>query len=79
MSAISLRLWLTSGSRLDEKDLDPNTDLGLGFACEEDLLRPRWRAIRPDPDLTVSKWGDQYRKLPSWVSAEPQRCRPLGP
>ena len=31
--------------------------------------------MRPDPDLTVSEWADQHRKLSSRASAEPGQYR----
>lgn len=34
-------------------------------------LQPAWATWRPPPDLTVSAWADQYRRLSSESSAEP--------
>lgn len=36
---------------------------------------PWRRGMRPDPDLTVSEWADQHRKLSSRASAEPGQYR----
>ncbi|WBQ09901.1 phage terminase large subunit family protein [Hyphomonadaceae bacterium ML37] len=47
----------------------------IGFDGAEDLLRAWSRAIRPDPDLTVSQWADRHRWLSSRASAEPGRYR----
>jgi len=68
----------TSGSasdRDDTADTDLTDDLDLGFAGAEDLLRAWHRGMRPDPDLTVSEWADQHRKLSSRASAEPGQYR----
>lgn len=67
-----------SGSASDNDDTatdDLTADLDLGFDGAEDILRS-WRSgIRPDPDLTVSEWADQHRKLSSRASAEPGQYR----
>ena len=39
------------------------------------ILRCWRRGMRPDPDLTVSEWADQHRKLASRASAEPGQYR----
>lgn len=50
-----------SWARLDDGNDDLNADLDLGFDGAKDILRV-WRSgMRPDPDLTVSKWADQRR------------------
>jgi len=49
--------------------------LDLGFDGAEDMLRSWRRGMRPDPDLTVSEWADQHRKLSSRASAEPGQYR----
>lgn len=63
-----------SGSRLHESyepvvtsndHDDLITDLDLGFDGAEDVLRSWRRGMRPAPDLTVSEWADQHRKLSS--------------
>jgi hypothetical protein len=55
---------------------DQMTDgLDLGFDGAEDILRSWRRGMRPDPDLTVSEWADQHRKLSSRASAEPGQYR----
>ena len=58
-----------------EDDLDLTADLDLGFDGAEDILRTWRRGMRPDPDLTVSEWADQYRWLSSRASADGY-CRP---
>jgi hypothetical protein len=57
----------------DSNDL--TADLDLGFDGAEDILRSWRRGMRPDPDLTVSEWADQHRKLSSRASAEPGQYR----
>ena len=64
-----------SRSRLDEGDHDLTADLDLAFDGAEDMLRAWRRGMRPDPDLTVSEWADQHRKLSSRASAEPGQYR----
>jgi phage terminase large subunit GpA-like protein len=64
-----------SRSRLDEGDHDLTADLDLAFDGAEDILRTWRRGMRPDPDLTVSEWADQHRKLSSRASAEPGQYR----
>ena len=59
----------------DEDQNDLTADLDLGFDGAEDILRTWRRAMRPDPDLTVSEWADQHRWLSSRASAEPGRYR----
>ena len=54
---------------------DLTADLDLGFDGAEDILRAWRRGMRPDPDLTVSEWADQHRKLSSRASAEPGQYR----
>ena len=52
-----------------------DTDEMLDFDGAEDILRA-WRSgMRPDPDLTVSKWADRHRMLSGRASAEPGRYR----
>lgn len=36
-----------------------------------DCIRSTWSVLPPPPDLKVSEWADQYRKLSSVSSAEP--------
>ena len=31
--------------------------------------------LRPDPDLTVTEWSDEYRMLPKKSSSEPGKYR----
>ena len=50
-------------------------DLDLGFDGADDIRRFWRRGMRPDPDLTVSEWADQHRKLSSRASAEPGQYR----
>ena len=50
-------------------------DLDLGFDGADDIRRCWRRGTRPDPDLTVSEWADQHRKLSSRASAEPGQYR----
>ena len=64
---------LTSEFPSDSDDL--TTDLDLGFDGAEDILRAWRNGMRPDPDLTVSEWADQHRKLSSRASAEPGQYR----
>ena len=78
MSESSSTPWPTSGSQSaegddqqDPTDLDLTDGLDLGFEGAEDLLRAWRRAMRPDPDLTVSQWAEQHRWLSSRASAEP--------
>ena len=82
MSESSSPPWPISGSALHEgeqkHDLtsdDLTADLDLGFDGSEDILRSWRRGMRPDPDLTVSEWADQHRKLSSRASAEPGQYR----
>jgi phage terminase large subunit GpA-like protein len=82
MSESSSTPWPTSGSGLNEGDLEPNltsvdltAELELGFDGAEDILRAWRRGMRPDPDLTVSQWADAHRKLSSRASAEPGQYR----
>ena len=71
---------LNDGDPLDDT-LNPLTDsaltdgLDLAFDGAEDILRAWRRGLRPDPDLTVSEWADQHRKLSSRASAEPGQYR----
>ncbi len=61
------------GSTSDSDDTATNdltADLDLGFDGAEDILRSWRRGMRPDPDLTVSEWADQHRKLSSRASAQ---------
>jgi len=64
-----------SGSPSDDRKDDLTADLDLGFDGAEDILRSWRRGMRPDPDLTVSEWADQHRKLSSRASAEPGQYR----
>ena len=73
-----------SGSVSDNGDDTTDTDLtedqltdglDLDFDGAEDILRSWRRGMRPDPDLTVSEWADQHRKLSSRASAEPGQYR----
>jgi len=82
MSESSSTPWPSSGSQSaegddqqDPTDLDLTDGLDLGFEGAEDLLRAWRRAMRPDPDLTVSQWADQHRWLSSRASAEPGQYR----
>ena len=59
----------------DGTDRDLTEDLDLGFDGAEDILRAWRKGMRPDPDLTVSEWADQHRKLSSRASAEPGQYR----
>ena len=64
-----------SKSPLDEEEFTPD----LSFDGSENILRSWRRGMRPDPDLTVSEWAeewaDQHRSLSSRASAEPGRYR----
>ena len=78
MSERNLTPLLISGSASDSDDTatdDLTEDLDLGFDGAEDILRAWRRGMRPDPDLTVSEWADQHRKLSSRASAEPGQYR----
>src|SRR6056297_1459688 len=82
MSESSSTPWPSSGSQSaegddqqDPTDLDLTDGLDLGFEGAEDLLRAWRRGMRPDPDLTVSQWADQHRKLSSRASVEPGQYR----
>ena len=63
------------GADNDLTEGDLTADLDLGFEGAEDILRAWRRGLRPDPDLTVSEWADQHRKLSSRASAEPGQYR----
>ena len=63
------------GTDNDLTEGDLTDDLDLGFDGAEDVLRAWRRGLRPDPDLTVSEWADQHRKLSSRASAEPGQYR----
>ncbi|WP_417935771.1 phage terminase large subunit family protein [Frigidibacter mobilis] len=54
---------------------DLTEGLDPGFDGAEALLCAWRRGRRPDPDLTVSEWADQHRKLFSRASAEPGQYR----
>ncbi|MDV7202268.1 phage terminase large subunit family protein [Roseovarius sp. 10] len=77
MSESSSTPWPTSGSRLNDEEntSDLTEGLALAFDGAEDILRAWRRGMRPDPDLTVSKWADKHRKLSSRASAEPGQYR----
>lgn len=64
-----------SPSGEDGDSYDLTDDLDLGFDGAEDILRSWRRGMRPDPDMTVSEWADQHRKLSSRASAEPGQYR----
>ena len=64
---------ISGSTSVDDGDL--TADLDLGFDGAEDILRNWRRGMRPDPDLTVSEWADQHRKLSSRASAEPGQYR----
>jgi phage terminase large subunit GpA-like protein len=66
---------LASQSGEEEENHDLREDLDLGFDGAEDILRAWRKGLRPDPDLTVSEWADQHRKLSSRASAEPGQYR----
>ncbi len=64
------------GADNDLTEGDLTDDLDLGFDGAEDIRRAWRRGLRPDPDLTVSEWADQHRKLSSRASAEPGQYAP---
>jgi len=68
--------WAPSPISASPSDSDDLTeDLDLGFDGAEALLWSWHRGMRPDPDLTVSEWADQHRKLSSRATAEPGQYR----
>ncbi len=74
----STPLPISASTSADDGDLteDHLTDgLDLGFDGADDILRCWRRGMQPDPDLTVSEWADQHRKLSSRASAEPGQYR----
>ena len=69
----STPLPISASTSVDDGEL--TADLDLGFDGAEDVLRAWRRGMLPDPDLTVSEWADQHRKLSSRASAEPGHYR----
>lgn len=45
------------------------------YRNSEDVVAAIQNALRPDPDLTVSMWADEYRWLSPKLAAEPGRYR----
>lgn len=45
------------------------------YASVRDLVRPTLAAFKPPPDMTVSEWSDEHRRLSAESSAQPGRFR----
>lgn len=45
------------------------------LASVKDLIKPTLRAFKPPPDMTVSQWADEHRRLSAESSAQPGRFR----
>jgi hypothetical protein len=73
----STPLPISGSTSVDDGDL--TADLDLSFDGADNILRCWRRGMRPDEDLTVSKWADQHFTMSSWASAEPGQYRTSSP
>lgn len=45
------------------------------YGSVRDLIKPTLESFKPPPDMTVSEWSDEHRRLSSESSAQPGRFR----